>query len=109
MKIPPTLKILLAAVLLLAGFGDLRADESKPIRALIMCGGCCHDYETQKRILPEGISKRANVVWTIVHEEGKDKANKTHRVCIYEKRGWEKGYAVVLQKARGPQVRLVTR
>ena len=96
MKIPPALKIPLAALLLLAGFGHLRADERKPIRALMVCGGCCHDYENQKRILSEGISKRANVVWTIVHEEGKDKADKTHRVSIYEKEGWEKGYDVVL-------------
>ena len=37
-----------------------RADD-KPIRALLVAGGCCHDYKHQKEILTEGISARANV------------------------------------------------
>ena len=37
-----------------------RADD-KPIRALLVAGGCCHDYKHQKDILTEGISARANV------------------------------------------------
>ncbi len=86
----------LLAACLFFPLATIRADDTKPIRALMVCGGCCHDYEHQKTILSEGISKRANVVWTIVHEEGKDKADKTHRVTIYEKDGWEKGYDVVL-------------
>ena len=39
----------------------------------MVTGGCCHDYEAQKKILSEGISARANVEWTIVHE-GKDRS-----------------------------------
>src|SRR4051812_12470956 len=49
---------------------------AEPLRALLITGGCCHDYEAQKKILSEGISARANVTWTILHEG--DAAGKTH-------------------------------
>lgn len=70
----------------------LSAVEAKPIKALMVCGGCCHDYPNQKHIISEGISQRANVEWTIVHE-GSDRTN---RVSIYEKASWWKGYDVVV-------------
>jgi type 1 glutamine amidotransferase len=80
-----------------AGFGlvpsRLLAADAKPIRALLVTGGCCHDYEHQKKILTEGISARANVVWTIVHE-GDGKTD--HRISIYEKEDWAKPYDVVV-------------
>jgi type 1 glutamine amidotransferase len=89
------LSLLFALTLSLAA--TLSAAEPKPIRALLVCGGCCHDYTAQKKILSEGISARANVEWTIVHEEAPEKANeRKHRVSIYEKPEWWKGYDVVL-------------
>jgi hypothetical protein len=54
----------------------LAAEKQMPLKALMVTGGCCHDYVAQKKILSEGISARANVVWTIVHE-GDDR---DHRV-----------------------------
>ena len=80
--------LVLAALLLVS----LAAPAAQPIRALMVCGGCCHDYEAQKKILSEGISARANVTWTIVHE-GTDR---THHVSIYTNADWAKGYDVVL-------------
>ena len=79
--------------LLLLGSGALAADPAKPLRALMITGGCCHDYENQKRILSEGISARANVEWTIVHEGGD---SREHRVSVYAKPDWAKGFDVVL-------------
>lgn len=68
-----------------------------PLKVLMVTGGCCHDYENQKMILAEGLSARANVEFTIIHEEGPGgKKDKTHRVSIYEKADWAKGYDVVL-------------
>lgn len=64
-----------------------------PLKALLVTGGCCHDYETQKRVIPEGISARANVVWTVVHEGGE---SREHKVSIYEKADWAKGYDVIV-------------
>ena len=39
---------------------DLVQEEARPIRDLLVIGGCCHDYERQKDILTKGISARAN-------------------------------------------------
>jgi len=43
------------------------ADKPAPLKALLLTGGCCHDYTTQKDILKAGIESRANVVVDIVH------------------------------------------
>lgn len=74
----------------------LQAEEVKPLKVLMVCGGCCHDYENQKLILAEGISARANVEFTIIHEEARVKDDRTHQVSIYKKPGWAAGYDVVL-------------
>lgn len=72
-------------------------EEVKPLKVLMVCGGCCHDYDNQKLILNEGISARANVEFTVVHEEGpQGKKDKTHKISIYEKDNWAEGYDVVL-------------
>lgn len=97
------LSLVLFAALVLAGWAfrpqpAQAADEApKPIRALMICGGCCHDYTNQKRILSEGISARAHVEWTIVQEDApKGQDERAHRVSIYEKPEWWKGYDVIL-------------
>lgn len=68
------------------------ADAAKPLKVLLVTGGCCHDYKAQKKIIPDGISARANVEWTIVHE-GDDRE---HRVSIYDNPDWSKSYDVVV-------------
>lgn len=71
--------------------------QTAPLKILLVTGGCCHDYETQKMILADGISARANVEFTIVHEEGPDgKKDKSHKISIYEHADWAKGYDLVL-------------
>jgi type 1 glutamine amidotransferase len=76
------------------GLAQTTTNGAKPIHALMITGGCCHDYEAQKKILSEGISARANVTWTILHEGESDA--KTHKFSIYEKPDWTSGYDVVL-------------
>ncbi len=88
----------LAILASLAFAATPKAQEEKPaaaapIRALMVTGGCCHDYEKQKLILSSGISERANVEWTIVHEGG---TSRDHKVSIYSKPDWAKGYDVIL-------------
>lgn len=69
------------------------AETPKPLRALMITGGCCHDYQAQKNIIAEGVSARANVEWTVIHEGG----NSTqHKVSVYAQPEWAKGYDVVL-------------
>ena len=84
----------LVAVLALAppaGAAEKKAD--RPLRALLITGGCCHDYQSQKKIISEGVSARANVEWTIVHEGG---SSTKHKVSIYDVPGWADKFDVVV-------------
>jgi len=96
--------ILLAPLLLLLTLSVSRAAE--PLRALLITGGCCHDYEAQKKILSEGISARANVTWTILHEGDRD--GKDHQFSIYEKPNWAKGFDVIVHNECSGKVTNVT-
>jgi type 1 glutamine amidotransferase len=86
--------VLLVAVAAFAVFHAGAAEKpAKPLRALMICGGCCHDYLNQKKIIADGVSARANVEWTIIHEGGD---SRTHKVSIYENADWAKGCDVVV-------------
>lgn len=71
---------------------SLRAQD-KPIRALLVTGGCCHDYARQKLILARGISARANVVWTVAHQGG---TTTDTMIPLYRDRNWSQGFDVVV-------------
>src|SRR5688572_5646034 len=60
---------LLAAGLLAAALtlNVTHAQDTKPLRALLVTGGCCHDYAKQKDILKSGIEARANIVVDQIH------------------------------------------
>lgn len=91
----------LATILLaLLGLGAPRtlraADDSgspQPIKALLVIGGCCHEYAKQKTVLTEGIAARTPIVWEVCHE-GDGKSD--HRMSIYENADWAKGFDVVV-------------
>jgi len=76
----------------------IAASAVEPIHALLICGGCCHDYDDQKDILTKGISARANVTWDILFEGGSSKSpvERAHRMSVYEKPDWTAGYDVVV-------------
>lgn len=65
----------------------------KPLRALLVLGGCCHDYQTQQRLLAEGISARAHV--EVVAAFDPDKST-THLNPIYQSADWANGFDVVI-------------
>lgn len=83
----------LIATAMALGFQTYRTEAAEPIRALLVLGGCCHDYATQKTLLSEGISKRANVQWSIAYDT--DKGTK-HLNPIYENEDWAKGFDVIV-------------
>ena len=64
-----------------------------PIRALLVCGGCCHDYPKQSLILRDGIQARANVQVDVVRSE--DNGTKPW-FPMYENKDWAKGYDVII-------------
>jgi type 1 glutamine amidotransferase len=86
---------LAGATFLLASASPTRAAQSdeKPIKALLVLGGCCHDYKNQQTILPEGIAARANVEWTIAYDP--DNGTK-HLNPVYKNPDWYKGFDVIV-------------
>lgn len=83
----------LLLVLSLASTLPLAAADTKPLRVLLVTGGCCHEYGKQKDILKKGLEERANVVVTQVHTN--DSSTKA-RFPLYESPDWAKGYDVVV-------------
>ena len=79
------------ALLFLASASLTAADV--PLRALLICGGCCHDYEKQSVILRDGIQARANVQVDVIRSE--DNGTKPW-FPIYEHKDWAKGYDVII-------------
>jgi hypothetical protein len=83
---------LLLATAALASFATA-ADAPKPLRVLLITGGCCHDYAKQKDILKEGLEKRANLEVTQVHTD--DKSTKPP-LAILGNPDYAKGYDLVI-------------
>ncbi len=69
------------------------AATPKPLRALLITGGCCHDYAKQKDILKKGLEARANVVVDQIHSD--DKSTKPP-LPIYGNADYAKGYDIVI-------------
>jgi type 1 glutamine amidotransferase len=65
----------------------------KPIKALLVIGGCCHDYATQKELLSAGITQRTNIQIDVCYSA--DKSTKATFAC-YEKDNWADGYDVII-------------
>src|SRR5262245_6346372 len=86
----------------LAAFTCISSLAAEPLRALLVIGGCCHDYPAQKKIISEGNSARANVTWTILHEG--DDEGRTHKFSIYEKPDWSKGFDIIVHDECSGQV-----
>lgn len=87
-------RLLFASLAGLVAFAPLtQADSAKPIRVLLVTGGCCHDYEKQHFILAEGIGARANVEVTFAHNP--DKTTKC-TFDLYKNKDWAKPFDVVI-------------
>src|SRR5512138_2117394 len=93
MKFKPTLLPLASLAVCLCISLPARAAEEKPIRVLIVLGGCCHDYANQQNILADGLSARANIVCTIAYDP--DTGTK-HLNPVYEKKDWAKDFDVIV-------------
>ena len=75
-----------------AVFCAVSASAADPIKALLVTGGCCHDYKGQAEMLTKGIAKYANIEFEVVNEgKGTD-----HVHSPFKKENWSKGYDVVI-------------
>ena len=72
---------------------DKVKSSSKPLKALLISGGCCHEYDKQKDVLKKGIESRVNVEVSQVYSS--DTSVKA-RFDLYDNPDWAKGYDVIL-------------
>ncbi len=67
--------------------------DSRPLRALLITGGCCHDYAKQHAVIRDGIQHRANVrvdvYWT-------DNTTTAPVLPLYRKLNWYEDYDVII-------------
>lgn len=65
------------------------------IKALLITGGCCHDYDNQREIIPAAIDSQSKlrVEWTIFHQ--RTKAGNM-LLEFYKNPDWAKGYDIVV-------------
>jgi type 1 glutamine amidotransferase len=69
------------------------AAAPKTLKALLVAGGCCHDYLKQKDILKAGIEARAHVEVTIAYNPDTTTRAKFE---AYLKDNWYSGYDVII-------------
>ena len=67
--------------------------EVKPLKALLVTGGCCHDYVHQMDILKAGLEARASIVVDQMHT---DDVGTKFKFENYAKPNWAEGYDVVI-------------
>lgn len=87
------MKRLLTALLALTALVSAPAAAPKPLRALVIAGGCCHDYALQHVILKEGLEARAHIEVETLHSPDRSTKAKFEK---YEKPDWAKGYDVII-------------
>jgi uncharacterized protein len=63
------------------------------INALVVSGGCCHDYALQGKILVDAVSKVLPVDWTVAIQGGR---GTTGEMPIYRNPDWAKGFDIVV-------------
>lgn len=69
------------------------ADRPAPLRALLLLGGCCHDYAAQQGILKEGLEARMNIVIDVVYTPD---TSTSPPLPIYGNPAYADGYDLVI-------------
>ena len=88
MKLRPLL-----ALTALVGLTSTLAAEQKPLRVLVVAGGCCHDYATQKEVLKNGIEARVNAVVEVAYDPTKSTKPLFE---LFKSPDWGKNFDVVV-------------
>ncbi len=83
----------LLALTALVGLTSTLAAEQKPLRVLIVAGGCCHDYANQKEFLKKGIEARVNATVEVAYDPTKSTKPLFE---LFKNPDWGKNYDVVV-------------
>jgi hypothetical protein len=77
------------AALLAVGLCPASAAEKhytgKPLRLLLITGGCCHNYAFQSQAMKEGVSARVDSEWKVVNEGG---TGTRGQIALYDQADW---------------------
>lgn len=87
------LSLLLVSLLLVASARSGSATATAPVRALLITGGCCHNYPFQTQQFTNAMAKLAKVEWTVVMDGG---TGTRAEIPLYDQPDWAKGYDVVV-------------
>ena len=74
------------------GGGDPFAGQPR-IKALIISGGCCHDYSGEAKVLMDTVSKVLPVDWTVAVQGGRGTVGK---ISLYDNPNWIAGFDIVV-------------
>ena len=74
------------------GMGNRFAGQTR-INALIVSGGCCHDYPGEAKILMDAVNRVLPVDWTAVVQGG---SGTRGRMPVYASADWAKGFDIVV-------------
>lgn len=83
----------LLALAAFVGLTSTLAAEQKPLRVLIVAGGCCHDYATQKEVLKKGIEARVNATVEVAYDPTKSTKPLFE---LFKSPDWGKNFDVVV-------------
>jgi type 1 glutamine amidotransferase len=87
------LTFLMASILVASHVATSAATETKPLRILLITGGCCHNYPLQTQQFTNAMAKVAAAEWTVVKEGG---TGTRAEISLYDNPDWAKGYDVVV-------------
>ena len=99
MKSSLILSVLCTAVVL--GVQPSPAAETPALKALLITGGCCHDYAKQKDLLKNGLEARANLKVDIIYVAD---GSTSPKLPILGNPEYAKGYDVVIHDECGADI-----
>ena len=73
--------------------GGQAAPTGPRLKALVVSGGCCHDYTNQDKILMEAVRKILPVDWMVAYQGG---TGTNAMIPLYSDPNWFKGYDIVV-------------
>lgn len=85
--------LLLAGSFLACSSATISAQSQRPLRALLITGGCCHNYSLQTQQLTNAVTKLTPTEWTVVVEGG---TGTRAEISLYDNPDWAKGFDVVV-------------
>src|SRR4051812_32224188 len=91
----------LAAAAFCAAISVSSSAAEKPLKVLLLTGGCCHDYPHQKDILKKGLEARINATVDQIHTDD----SSTHPpLAILGNPDYAKGYDLVIHDECGADI-----